>query len=146
MTGGGGVVAKLCLTLVTPWTIAKRVLLSVGFPRQEYWSGLPFSSARDLPDSGMGPRSPALQAISCRQIFYQLSHIYLNLISQCCNFFLFKMEMIIPILQSCHKASAQFSCSVVSDFLRPHGLQHGRLPCPSPTPGVYSNSCPSTWE
>ena len=37
-------------------------------------------------------------------------------------------------------AWAQFSCSVVSNSLRPHGLQHPRLPCPSPTPGVYSNS------
>ena len=36
--------------------------------------------------------------------------------------------------------SVQFSCSVVSDSLRPHGLQHARLPCPSPTPGAYSNS------
>ena len=34
------------------------------------------------------------------------------------------------------------SCSVVSDSVRPHGLQHTRLPCPSPTPGAYSNSCP----
>ena len=43
-------------------------------------------------------------------------------------------------------SSVQFSCSVVSDFLRPHGLQHARLPCPSPTPGAYSNSCPlSRW-
>ena len=40
----------------------------------------------------------------------------------------------------------QFSRSVVSDSLRPHGLQHARLPCPSPTPGVYPNSCPlSEW-
>ena len=38
--------------------------------------------------------------------------------------------------------SVQFSHLVMSDFLRPHGLQHARLPCPSPTPGVYSNSCP----
>ena len=37
---------------------------------------------------------------------------------------------------------SQFSRSVVSDTLRPHGLQHARPPCPSPTPGVYSNSCP----
>ena len=36
----------------------------------------------------------------------------------------------------------QFSCSVASSSLRPHGLQHARLPCPSPTPGGYSNSCP----
>ena len=46
--------------------------------------------------------------------------------------------------------SVQFSsvsCSVMSDSLRPHGLQHTRLPCPSPTPGAYSNSCPlSRWH
>ena len=43
-------------------------------------------------------------------------------------------------------SSVQFSCSVVSDSLRPHGLQHFRLPCPSPTPRVYSNSYPlSRW-
>ena len=42
--------------------------------------------------------------------------------------------------------SVQFSCSVVSDSLWPHGLQHTRLPCPSPTPGACSNSCPlSQW-
>ena len=40
--------------------------------------------------------------------------------------------------------SVQFSCSVVSDSLRPYGLQYARLPCPSPTPGVCSNSCPSS--
>ena len=38
----------------------------------------------------------------------------------------------------------QFSHSVVSDSLRPHGSQHDRPPCPSPTPGVHSNSCPSS--
>ena len=40
--------------------------------------------------------------------------------------------------------SVQFSCSVVSDSLRPHESQHARPPCPSPTPGVDSNSCPSS--
>jgi len=40
-------------------------------------------------------------------------------------------------------SSVQFSRSVMSDSLRPHGLQHTRPPCPSPTPGVYPNSCPS---
>ena len=43
-------------------------------------------------------------------------------------------------------SSVQFSHSVVSDSLRPHELQHARPPCPSPTPGVHSNSCPwSRW-
>ena len=41
--------------------------------------------------------------------------------------------------------AVQFSCSVVSDSLRYHGLQHARPPCPSPTPRVYSNSCPLSW-
>ena len=41
--------------------------------------------------------------------------------------------------------SIQFSCSVMSDSLQPHGLQQARLPCPKPTPGVYSNSCPLSW-
>ena len=45
-----------------------------------------------------------------------------------------------------HFSSVQFSCSVVSYSLWSHGLQHTRPPCPSPTPGVYSNSCPlSRW-
>ena len=42
-------------------------------------------------------------------------------------------------------SSVQFSRSIVSDSLWPQGLQHVRLPCPSPTPGAYSNSCPSWW-
>ena len=42
-------------------------------------------------------------------------------------------------------ASVQFSCSVMSNSLRPQGLQHATLPCPSPTPGACSNSCPWSW-
>ena len=41
--------------------------------------------------------------------------------------------------------SVQFTSSVMSDSLRPHGLQHARLPCPSPTPRVHSNLCPMSW-
>ena len=58
----GGLVAKLCLTLVTQWTTVR--LLCLGFSRQEYWSGLPFPSPGDLPDAGIEPGSPALQADS----------------------------------------------------------------------------------
>ena len=43
-------------------------------------------------------------------------------------------------------SSVQFSCSVVSDSLQPHRMQHTRLPCPSPTPGVCSNFCPLSWR
>ena len=49
------------------------------------------------------------------------------------------------ILASSPIQSVQFSRSVVSDSWRPYGLQHARPPCPSPNPGVYSNSCPLSW-
>ena len=45
---------------VTPWTVACQASLSVGFPRQEYWSGLPFPPPGNLPDPGIEPVSPAL--------------------------------------------------------------------------------------
>ena len=49
---------------MTPWDVAQKAPLSMGFSRQEYWSGLPFPSPGDLPDPGMEPGSPALQADS----------------------------------------------------------------------------------
>ena len=61
---GGGLVAKSCLSFVTPWTVACRAPLSMGFFRQEYWSGLPFPAPGDLPNPGIKPRSPTLQADS----------------------------------------------------------------------------------
>ena len=47
---------------VTPWTVAYQTPLFMEFSRQEYWSGLPFPSPGDLPDSGIEPGSPTLQA------------------------------------------------------------------------------------
>ena len=47
-------------TSATLWTIAQKPPLSMGFPRQEYWSGLPFPTPGDLPDPEMEPTSPAL--------------------------------------------------------------------------------------
>ena len=55
-------VTQLCLTLCKPMTVAHQVPLSMKFSRQEYWCGLPFNSPGDLPNSGIEPRSPALQA------------------------------------------------------------------------------------
>ena len=46
----------------TPWTVAHQAHPSMGFSRQEYWSGLPFPSPGDLPDPGIEPGSPALEA------------------------------------------------------------------------------------
>ena len=52
-----------CVQLfVTTWTVPHQAPLSMGFSRQEYWSGLSFPSPGDLPDPGIEPRSPALQA------------------------------------------------------------------------------------
>ena len=64
MQAVGGLVAKSCLILANPWTIAHQAPLSMRFSRQEYWSGLPFPSLGDLPNPGIKPRSPALQADS----------------------------------------------------------------------------------
>ena len=47
---------------MTPWTVAYQASPSMGFSRQEYWSGVPFPSPGDLPNPGIKPRSPALQA------------------------------------------------------------------------------------
>ena len=61
---GGGLVAKSCPTLATSWTVACQAPLSMGFPRQDYWSGLPFPSPGDLPNPWTELWSPALQADS----------------------------------------------------------------------------------
>ena len=47
-------------SFATPWTVTCQAPLSMGFPRQEYWSGLPLPSPGDLPDPGIEPKSPAL--------------------------------------------------------------------------------------
>ena len=57
-------VTKSCLTLVIPWTVAHHTLLSMEFPREEYWHGSPFLSPLDLPDTGTEPMSLALWAVS----------------------------------------------------------------------------------
>ena len=51
---------SLVLLFATPWTVARQAPLSMGFSRQQYWSGLPFPPPRDLPDPGIKPESPAL--------------------------------------------------------------------------------------
>src|SRR5574337_716322 len=84
--GGGGLVGKSCPTLATPWTVAHQAPLSMGFSRQEYWSGLPFPSPSVLPNSGIEPRSPALQAdaLTSEPPGKQLD-IFLSIYSYHCN-------------------------------------------------------------
>ena len=64
-SSGGGLVTKLCPNLVTTWTVALQTPLSMGFPKQKYWSRLSFPSPGDLPDSDTEPGPLILQAISC---------------------------------------------------------------------------------
>ena len=74
-TEGEYVCAKLLLlglTLCNPMTVSHQVLLSMGFSRQEYWSGLPCSPPGDLPDLGIEPTSPAAPALQAGSL--RLSH------------------------------------------------------------------------
>ena len=73
---------------------------------------------------------------------------YLDLLSKTMIFCLLEylclimFTLLTPFFALPYFSSVQFSRSVMSDSLRPHGMQHTRPPCPSPTPGVYPNSCP----
>ena len=60
-------------TFVTPWTIAHEAPLSMGFSRQEYWSGLPFRSPGDIPNPGIEPVSPVFPALTVDSL--PLSHM-----------------------------------------------------------------------
>ena len=60
------------------------------------------------------------------------------------NTAIFRKSTLSMVLICIHISSIQFSCSVMSDSLQPHELQHARPPCPSPTLGVHPNSCPSS--
>ena len=68
-SGGYGLVAKSCPTLATPWTVACKAPLSMGFSRQEYWSGFPFLFQGIFLTQESNPG-----ILCCRQILYQLSY------------------------------------------------------------------------
>ena len=112
-----------------------------------------------FPTQGLNPGLP-----HCRQILYHLSHwgsprilewvAYSlprgNFLTQESNQGLLHCTWILYQLSYLGSppftfSSVQFSRSVVPDSLRPHELQYARPPCPSPTPGVHSDSCPSSW-
>ena len=82
----GGLVSKLCSTLVTLWTVTHQAPLSMGFPRQKYWSGLPFPSPGNLPNPETELVSPTLQVVSL-PLSHQGSHFgFINMFT--CNHFL----------------------------------------------------------
>ena len=78
----GNFVAKLCPTLVIPWTVACKAPLSIAFSRQEYWSGLSFPSPGDLPDPGIKPWSPALQEDSLLTELFRVHGVLLPTFSK----------------------------------------------------------------
>ena len=109
------------LLFATPWNVATRAPLSIEFSRHKYGGGCHFILHRNFLIKGLNTqlsRSPAWQVDSLPPWHWgSARHQYQ--FSQC-------------------------SCSVGSDSLRPHEPQHARPPCPSPTPRVYLNSCPSS--
>ena len=105
---------------VTLWTVDRQAPLSMAFSRQEYWSVLLCPVPGDLPGPGIEPVSLKSPTLAGR--FFTTSDTW----------------------EALRHTSVQFS-SVAQLYptLRLHELQHVRPPCPSPTPGVYSNSYPS---
>ena len=106
----------------TPWTVVYQAPPSMGFSRQEYWSGLPFPSPGDLPDPGIKPGFPALQADTLTSEPPRKSYrmIYLMLtISFCHSFFIhFLVEVIHHLIDTGSKEGKQthffffFMCSI----------------------------------
>ena len=71
-----GLVTASCQALAIPWTVAFQDHLSMGFSRQEYWSGLSFPSPGNLPDPGIEPGSPTLQEDSLLTELQEKPYIY----------------------------------------------------------------------
>ena len=156
----------------TPWTLPCQAPLSMEFSRQQYWSGLPFRSPKDLSDWGIKPWTAALTVNSLTlshlgspvKFFSEMlisvavqEHTWSKKLGkeQSSSYISILKALRSPVRKETFKTfdsefpesigSVQFSsvsCSVVSNSLQPHGLQDARLPCPSPTPRAYSNSCP----
>ena len=128
------------------WTVPSQASLSMGFPRQEYWSGLLFLPPGHLPNPGCEPRSLTLWADSLPSeppeapVITDLVGFY-STIHELGSIWTSRQT---GALKNCRRWF--FSCSVMSESLWPHGLQYARLPCPSLSPWVRSNSCPlSQW-
>ena len=107
---------------VTPWTVAFQAPQSMEFSRQGYWSELPFSSPGDLPDPGIEPGSPALQADALPYEPLCLQALCPHLTFKNVFKFFGCMWNLVP-----QERKWKWSCSVVSDSLWPHGLQPTRL-------------------
>ena len=123
----------------TPWTVASQAPLSVGFSRQEYWSGLPFPSPRELPDPRIKPTSPAYPELSGSFfiiespgkplliiITYQVSlyweHSYILLIRKVIIFFLACLLPVYFVHQSLHSMKAGTMDGLGHHFITAHSI------------------------
>ena len=103
-----------------------------GIFREEYWSRLPCPPSGESSHSGI-KRTSLMSFVRSGRVFTTTTYLWSPLNG-------------VGAFNSFRISSVQFSYSVVSDSLWPHGMQHARLPCPSPTSRTYSNSCPlSQW-
>ena len=133
---------------MTPWTVARQSPLSIRFPGQEYWNGLPFPSPGDLPDAGIKSVSSALagkffSAEPPEKPYFWNKNIFSPVLMPG------TFGMVLKNFQRCTItstfSSVQFSHSVMSNSLWPHGLQHTRPPWTSPSAGVSPNPYPWNW-
>ena len=126
---------RLC---ATSWTVSYQVSLSIA----NSWSLLKLVSIElVMPSNHPTISSSVVPFSSCLQSFLPLESFPMSQFHEVNLAFL---SLPMPF-ESNSIISVQFSHSVMSDSLRPHGLQHTRPPCPSPTPGVHPNSCPWSW-
>ena len=98
------IVTQLCSTLCDPWPVAHQAPLSMGFSREEYWSGLPFPSPGDLPKPGIEPMSPALAGgfFTTKQLEKPLyQHIDEQIMSKYSCHRILLIVILIPVIFSC---------------------------------------------
>ena len=134
----GGIVTKSCPTLVSPWTVAHQVPLSMGFSRKEYWSGLPFPSPGDRPDPGNEPGSPALQADTLpseppvpQRPEPSLAHKSMGLPASCgCASAWGSFHPLGPVTPDCGRF---FQCMAPPPTFAYAGISLGVFPSPHPT-------------
>ena len=147
-------------SFVTPWTVAHQASLSMGFPRQEFWSGLPFPYPGNLPNPGIESRPLTFPALVRGLIYPPLSSTSLypphSLLLRSSQKDALSVRRKLSINRSCYTRSLLIFCTWTVQFSSvpqscltlcdPNGLKHAGPPCPSPpTPGVHSNSCPLSW-
>ena len=125
----------------TPWTVAYQVSPSMGFSRQEYWSGLPFPSPGDLPDPRTEPGSPALEAdaLTSEPLFKN------EILREMC---ISPPSVVSSVAQSCPTLCDPMDCSLVHGILHPwdssgkntgvgyHFLLQGIFPTQGSNPGL----------